>query len=361
MSRAKKYLEKILKPADIQIGGDRPWDVVVHNSSFYPKLFFGGIKALGDGYVLNEWDCESIDELVYRAYKANLSGAISRHPLWVLHRWMGKLVNYGKKGGRASEVKRHYNAGNDLFQAMLDPRLVYTCGYWKNATTLEQAQRDKLELVCTKLALKNDMKVLDIGGGWGSFVKYTAEHHGVAGTNVTISEEQKSLADELCKGLPVENLLMDYRDIGGSYDAVVSIEMIEAVGHKNYRTYMRKVFNCLPKGGKFLLQTIIGNHSTTHTNPWIDTYIFPGGMLPSMQQLTAAADGLFTIEDVENFGPDYDKTLMAWFHNFQTNWPKLETHYDETFYRMWKLYLLSCAGAFRAQNMQVLQILFVKV
>lgn len=358
-SRAKKYIQKLLARADVQINGTRPWDVQVHNPNIYRKLFFGGIEALGDGYCLGDWDCEVIDQLVDRVYRAGLSKSISRHPLWVIHGWISKLVNYGRRGGRASEVQRHYDAGNDLFQAMLDPRMVYTCAYWKDAKNLEQAQTNKLELICKKIGLKKGMKVLDVGGGWGSFVTYAAEKYQVHGTNITISKEQKQLADQLCADLPVENLLIDYRDIKGKFDAVVSIEMIEAVGYKNYRQYMQKMYDCLPEGGIFLLEAIISNHSTTHTNPWIDKRVFPGGMLPSLQQISAAVENLFVIEDVHNFGTDYDKTLMAWFHNFDQNWPSL-SGYDQTFYRMWKLYLQSCAGAFRARNMQVVQIVFSK-
>jgi len=239
---------------------------------------------------------------------------------------------------------------------MLDSGMTYTCGYWQNATTLDEAQEAKLDLICRKLELEPGMRVLDIGCGWGSFARYAAEHYGAAVTGLTISGEQAEMAKEHCRGLPVDILLQDYREVSGTFDRVLSIGMFEHVGYKNYRTYMEITRRCLKDDGIALIQTIGGNRSTTASNPWLSKYIFPNSMLPSIAQIGAAMEGIFVMEDWHNFGPHYDKTLMAWYANFENAWPKHRDRYGERFYRMWKFYLLSCAGTFRSRLNQLWQI-----
>ncbi len=243
---------------------------------------------------------------------------------------------------------------------MLDTRLNYTCAYWKDAATLDQAQEAKLDLVCRKINLKPGMKVLELGCGWGSFAKYAAEKYDAHIVALNISKEQVKLGGELCKGLPVELRLQDYRDADGTYDAVVSIGILEHVGHKNYRTYMEVVNRCLKDDGIAFIHTIGHNTSKTYVNKWIDTYIFPNGMLPSIVQIAKAMEGLFVMEDWHNFGPDYDKTLMAWYHNFEHTWPELQARYGDRFYRMWRFYLMTCAGSFRSRIQQLWQIVMTK-
>jgi len=203
--------------------------------------------------------------------------------------------------------------------------------------------------------------VLDIGCGWGGLAKYMAERSGCSVTGVNISREQLGYAREFCKGLPVTFLDCDYRVVKGSFDKIVSVGMFEHVGCKNYRTFMQVVRRCLKPDGIFLLHTIGSNVSQTGCDPWINRYIFPNGMLPSIAQIARATEGLLAIEDWHNLGPHYDKTLMAWNANFQKAWPNLQSRYDERFRRMWTYYLLSCAGAFRARNIQVWQVVMTPV
>lgn len=240
--------------------------------------------------------------------------------------------------------------------------MTYTCGYWKDAKTLDEAQEAKLDLVCRKIGLKKGDRVLDIGCGWGSFAQYAAEKYGASVVGVTVSKEQVALGSERVKGLPVEIRLQDYRAISdGPYDHIVSLGMFEHVGHKNYRTYMKKVHELLKDGGLFLLHTIGSNQLTPISDPWIDRYIFPNGMLPSVQQLGASIEKLFVMEDWHNFGADYDKTLMNWYLNFEKAWSSLKEKYGERFCRMWRYYLLFTAGAFRSrQNNQLWQIVLSK-
>lgn len=244
---------------------------------------------------------------------------------------------------------------------MLDKRLNYTSAYWRDASNLDQAQEAKLDLVCRKIGLQPGMTVLELGCGWGSFAKYAAEKHGVDVLGVTVSAEQVELGMELCRGLPVELRLQDYRDVEGEYDRVISIGVMEHVGYKNYRTYMEVVNRTLKPGGIGFFHTIGKNTSDVATNAWTEKYIFPNGMLPSIAQMAAAMEGLFVVEDWHNFGPDYDPTLMAWHVNFERAWPELKDRYGERFYRMWRYYLLSSAGGFRSRKTQLWQVVFTRI
>ena len=351
----RRRVERLLAPADVKIGGERPWDIQVHNDALYSRVLVEGALGLGESYMDGWWDCEHLDQFVQRILAADLNTRVK--PLVDVF-WSAKarLVNL-QKSSRAFQVgRRHYDIGNDLYSRMLDSRMVYSCGYWKDATTLDAAQEAKLELVCRKLGLEPGMRVLDIGCGWGGTAKFVVERYRVQVVGITVSVEQARLARELCRGLPVEIRLQDYRDVNERFDRVLSLGMIEHVGYKNYRSYMNVVRRCLRDDGLFLLHTIGGNRSVTWTDPWIARYIFPNSMLPSARQTTEAIEGLFVLEDWHNFGADYDKTLMCWFRNFEEAWPDLRTGYDERFYRMWKYYLLSSAGSFRVRKNQLWQI-----
>jgi cyclopropane-fatty-acyl-phospholipid synthase len=360
MVNMKQNVQKILDFADIKIGGRRPWDIKVNNPKFYPRVLSGGSLALGESYMDSWWECDNLDKFFHRILRANLDKKVvnMKHLVWAVLK--AKLIN--RQGIARSYVvgEKHYDAGNDLYKIMLDKRLAYSCGYWKNAKTLDSAQEAKLDLICKKIGLKKGMSVLDIGCGWGSFAKFAAEKYKVNVVGITISKEQVKLGRELCKGLPVEIKLQDYRSLKGEYDRVVSVGMIEHVGSKNYKEYMKAVNRCLKKDGLFLLHTIGGNESVNSIDPWIDKYIFPNGMLPSVKQLSKASEGLFVMEDWHNFGIDYDTTLMEWHNNFIKGWNKIKDKYDKRFFRMWNYYLLCCAGSFRARKNQLWQIVFSK-
>jgi len=255
----------------------------------------------------------------------------------------------------------HYNIGNDLFERMLDTRIIYSCGYWKDATTLDGAQTAKLELICRKLYLEPGMTLLDIGCGWGGFAEYAAFHYGVTVTGISPAHEQVVAAKNRVAGLPVTILEKDYREITGRFDRIVSIGMLEHVGPKNYDAFFAQCQKLLKPGGMMVHHTIGGNESLNGTDPWIEKYIFPGGVIPSLTQISAAIEKRFLIEDVQNFGPYYDKTLMAWHDNFVARYPEIRDQYDARFYRMWRYYLLSCAGAFRAREMQLWQIVMRRI
>lgn len=348
---------EILARADIRIGGDRPWDVHVHDERLYARVLRGGSLALGEAYMDGWWSAPSLDQFFDKLLRAELDQQYAEpHIMGALREFAHTLYNFQSRARAHIVGERHYDIGNDLYRAMLDSRLVYTCAYWKDATTLEEAQEAKLDLVCRKIGLKAGDRVLDIGCGWGSFAKFAAERYGAEVVGITISKEQAVLAREACAGLPIEIRLEDYRDVKGEFDHVISIGMFEAVGARNFRTYMKAVRRVLKPNGLFLLHTIGGNTSTLTSDPWINRHIFPNGMLPSIAQLGASIEGLFIMEDLHNFGPYYDRTLMEWHARFMAAWPALEGKYDERFKRMWEYYLLMCAGSFRSRKNQLWQV-----
>lgn len=358
--KAEIFIREILSEAGISVNGNKPFDIQVHNNKFFQRVFTEGALGLGESYMDEWWDSEALDQFIDRVLRIDPVSRLKRNRGIYWQVLKSKLFNL-QKSSRAYQVgKQHYDIGNNLFRAMLDKRMNYTCAYWENEDTLDEAQKAKLELVCKKLNLEPGMKVLDIGCGFGSFAGYAAEKYGVEVTGVTVSRQQYELGNERYKDLPVELKLMDYRGISGMYDRVISIGIMEHIGSKNYQTYMDVVNRALKDDGIAFIHTIGGNISTTATNAWTNKYIFPNGMLPSIAQLGKSMEGLFIMEDWHNIGPHYDRTLMAWYHNFEQAWPDLEPDYGDRFFRMWKYYLLSSAGGFRSRDNQLWQIVMSK-
>ncbi len=355
----KETVQKILDDADVKINGDRDWDIHVHNPDFYQRVLAQGSLGLGESYMEGWWEVKKLDEFIFRLMKVEIDKKIIS-PLFVYHFIKAKVVNVQTKTGSKKVAELHYNLGNEFYSDMLDKRMQYTCAYWKDAKNLDEAQEKKLDMICKKLELKPGEKVLELGCGWGGFAKYASEKYGVEVTAYNISKEQVKYARDITKGLKVKIIESDYRDAKGRYDKIASIGMCEHVGYKNYRIFMELADKCLKDNGLFLIHTIGANKSKTHTDPWIDKYIFPNSMLPSARQLTEAFEGKFVLEDWHNFGPDYDKTLMKWFENFDKNWHKHKMKYDEKFYNMWKFYILSSAAAFRVRNIHLWQIILSK-
>lgn len=350
-----RLMQDLLDKADIQVNGDRPWDIQIHDEGVPERALAHGNLGLGEAYMDGLWDAERLDEFFDRLLRARIHDQVQPLRL-IFHSLRARLMNR-QSLRRAKQVgEAHYDLGNDFYEAMLDRRMTYTCGYWRDATDLDSAQEAKLDLICRKLGLEPGMRVLDIGCGWGSFMQYAAEHYGVECVGVTVSEEQVRLGTERCQGLPVTFRLQDYREVSDVFDRVVSIGMFEHVGRKNHRTFLDVVNRCLSDDGLALLHTIGKNKRNTAPDPWIDKYIFPNGDLPSLGQIADAAEDLAIIEDAHNFGADYDRTLMAWHANFEASWPQFRERYGDRFYRMWRYYLLSCAGLFRAREAQLWQL-----
>jgi cyclopropane-fatty-acyl-phospholipid synthase len=358
--KSKSIVTRLLAVAGIAVNGSNPWDIQVHDETFYPEVLHKGSLGLGESYMHNSWDSDQVDEFIARILLADLDAHVQQDISFKLEILAARMVNFQSPSRAFSNGSAHYDTGNDLFEAMLDQRMTYTCGFWENASSLDEAQEHKLDLCCRKLNLRPGMHVLDIGCGWGSFARFAAEKYGVQVTGITISHEQAELARERCKGLPVEIRLEDYRSLHEPFDAIVSLGMFEHVGYKNYHTYMEVAHRCLKNDGLFLLHTIGGNNAHTFTDQWLNKYIFPNAMIPTIKLIGQSIENLFVMEHWQNFSVDYDKTLQAWFRNVSGNWEQLKARYDNTFFRMWKYYLLSCAASFRARKSQLWQIVLSK-
>lgn len=359
----------LLYGSGVEINGSNPWDIQINSTETFERILLDGSLGFGEAYMDGLWDCDDLAELINRLLRANIADKFDAMMTVRLGAAIGKqkfmdLFNPQNITQSKDSVRHHYDIGNDLYTTMLDKRLTYTCGYWRHTNCLEQAQEDKLDLICRKLNLKPGMRILDIGCGWGSLMHYAAEKYGVECDGLTLSVEQAKLGQKIAdkEELPVNFILLDYREFQPTepYDAVVSVGMIEHVGPMNYAEYFGNIHRFLKNEGVFLLHTIGGVTSKTKADPWFDRYIFPNGVIPSLSQLSASIEGLFNIEDLHNFGPCYDKTLAAWYHNFSEHWFLLESKYGDRFYRMWRYYLLASAGAFRARTLNVWQLVLTK-
>jgi cyclopropane-fatty-acyl-phospholipid synthase len=368
--RCRQVCEELLEPTGITINGSKEYDIKVHNPNVFKKILSKGSLGFGESYMDGEWDCDSLDELFARILSNDVRTKLKKlkpsHLLTaILSRGMSVVTNPQSVSKSRQVGEQHYDLGS-VYKSMLDKRMVYSCGYWKSDEfDLNKAQESKLELTCEKVRLKPGMKVLDIGCGWGSFLKYAAEKYGIEGVGVSISKNQVEFGNQSCHGLPIKIKLQDYRYLNGEeeFDAIVSLGMFEHVGPKNYKTFMKVVDRNLKHGGLFLLHTIGSNNTKSlGMDPWINKYIFPGGKLPSQAQIASSAEGIFVNEDwhslTDESGSYYDKTLMAWHNNFKNSWSELQEQYGERFKRMWDYYLLSCAGSFRSRNTQTWQAVF---
>jgi cyclopropane-fatty-acyl-phospholipid synthase len=331
----------------------------------------GGMFELGESYIRGEWRCDDLTGVLYRVFTQDPALGVSFrkfNPSFFSF-YIKDAIRNAQKGDGAFEVgRRHYDLGNDLFAAMLDKEtMTYTCGYWKNARTLEEAQVAKIDLLCRKLGLRPGMRVLDIGCGWGNFARYAAMKYGVSVVGLTISTEQAALARERCGGLDVEILVQDYQTFSGTFDRIVSIEMIEAVGRRNIAAYFAMVERCLKDGGLFGLQVISEETLTLRSATPLDQYIvwlrkriFPNGYIPNLAHITDPARQGLVLEDLHNFSHDYSRTLRAWLERFEASWPTLQEKYGEPFRRMWQYYLCGCEALFQARMVQLYQIVYSK-
>ncbi len=333
----------------------------MHDERFYERVLADGSLGFGETFMEGWWDCDDLEEVIYRVCSSTADRKVGRSVRTIYEAARARLFNLQSRRRSSIVAARHYDVSIEHYVRMTDPWITLSCAYWKDATNLAQAQEAKLDLMCRKIGLRESDRVLDIGCGFGSFVRFAARRSGCSAVGVNVSAEQVTRARELCAGLPVTIYQSDYRETSTyarePFDKIVSAGMFEHVGYKNYRTYMETAHHLLKDGGLFLLHTVGGNMSTTTNDPWFDKYIFPNGAVPSIQQIGRAIEGLFVMEDWHNFGVDYVKTLRAWFENFDRTW---EGSRADPLYRTWKYYLLSCAGIFRSRQKQLWQIVLSK-
>lgn len=371
----RQKLAAVLEPAGVALDGPNPWDPQIRRPRTFGRILRHGSLGAGDSYVDGDWDCAALDELTTRLLAAGVDHSLARRgPAAFRDTLVARFVDGHTRARSRADIQSHYDVGNALYRAMLGPTMTYSCGYWAAAATLDEAQDAKHELICRKLGLAPGMRVLDIGCGWGGFAFHAAQHHGVHVTGITLSPAQAAFARERTQDLPCDIRLVDYRDVDGRFDRVVSVGMFEHVGPRNYARYFDAVARRLEPDGLFLLHTIGGLTSETTSDPWITRYIFPGTVLPSAAQITRAIEGRFVLEDWHNFGADYDRTLMTWHHNLEGAWLSLrqaaarrhpdadgpaaahDDRYTDRWYRTWRYYLLTCAGTFRARRNQLWQL-----
>jgi cyclopropane-fatty-acyl-phospholipid synthase len=363
-SEAESIVRELFSHADVQVGGTRPWDITVKDPRFFERVLRDASIGFGESYMEDWWETAALDQMIDKLCRGRIKEKIQGS--WRLKALTVKavLLNLQAKTRSGASVEAHYDIGNDLYTRMLDERMVYTCGYYKDAKTLKEAQEAKLDLVCRKVGLKPGMRVLDLGCGWGGFASWAAEKYGCSVLGVTLSKDQVALGNELWgprgKKLDVELRLCDYRNVQGTFDRVVSIGMMEHVGPKNHAEMMQVIDKHLVDDGVALVHTIANNQSRRHGTPWVEKYIFPNAVAPSLEQIGRASGGLFVIEDLHNIGEDYDPTLMAWWDNFDRTYGEIKHRYDRRFYQMWKFYLQAAAGASRARDAQLYQMVFTK-
>ncbi|MDH3750212.1 MAG: cyclopropane fatty acyl phospholipid synthase, partial [Gammaproteobacteria bacterium] len=346
----KRIVTNTLARADVAINGDRPWDIQVNRERFFRRTARGSV-GLGEAYIDGDWDVASLDALFRRLIGADTHNSQLSRINRIFLDLKSKLSNLQSKKRAVAVAEQHYDLDHRMYEQFLGPYNQYTCCFFNDTDDLQQAEINKLEMLCEKLELNGDDRLLDIGCGWGGFAKYAATTRGCEVTGVTLSNEQARFARDHTAGLPVDIVPSDYRDLPNKletrYDKILICGMIEHVGYKNYGKIMQVVHRLLDDDGLFLLHTIGNSESTTIVDPWIEKYIFRNSMAPSMPQLAKAIQGLFVVHDWENYGRFYSKTLAAWQANFEKNWEAIKAlkgqhRFDEKFRRMWNYYLLSC-------------------
>ena len=361
---AESIVRELFGLADIEMNGTRPGDIQVKDNRFYERVLRDASVGVGESYMEEWWETDALDVTIEKIMRGNLKQKIAGS--WRMRALTVKalMLNLQAKSRSQASVAAHYDIGNDLYSRMLDGRMAYTCAYWRDAKTLEEAQEAKFDLVAKKVGLAPGMRVLDLGCGWGGMASWAAEKYGCSVVGVTLSKDQVQLGNEMWgpngKKLDVELRLCDYRDVQGKFDRVVSIGMMEHVGPKNHRDMMKVINERLVDDGVALVHTIANNKSLRHGTPFIEKYIFPNAVAPSLSQLGRAIEGMFVLEDLHNIGPDYDPTLMAWWANFDRTYSEISHRYDRKFYLMWKFYLLAAAGASRSRDGQLYQLVLTK-
>lgn len=358
-----------------QADGAPTVEIQVLDQRFYAELAFGGTVAAGEAYIQGYWTSNQLTDLVRlmvrnRHILDRVEGSLTRFkkPLRRFAHWLNRNTQVGSR----RNIEAHYDLGNDMFETFLDPSMMYSSGYYPaDDSTLDQAAEAKLKRICDKLQLSSGDHVIEIGSGWGGFAIYAATHYGCKVTTTTISKQQYELAQQRITDAGLEDkitlLLQDYRNLQGHYDKLVSIEMIEAVGHQYLDTYFAKCSSLLKPDGIMLIQAItIADQNydrAIKSVDFIQRFIFPGGFIPSVSAIAnsikqATDMRLFHLEDI---GPHYATTLEHWRQRFFDNIEQIKAlGYSEQFVRMWEFYLCYSEGGFLERVLGDAQLVFIK-
>ncbi len=346
--------------------------VIIRDLAFYRAVATGGSLGAGDAYIDGQWECDDLVALVRilvrnRDLLDGMETGLARFGGLAMRAWHALRRN--TRAGSRRNIAAHYDLGNDFFRLFLSPDLMYSSALWAGEDdTLEAASARKLDAICRKLDLRPSDRVIEIGTGWGGFAIHAASRYGCHVTTTTISREQYALACERVSGLGlsdrVEVLLGDYRDLSGTYDKLVSIEMVEAIGAPYLEVYFRKLGELLVPGGRALLQAItIEDHryeQALRSVDFIKRHVFPGSFIPSIQAMVAAKTQASDLQLVhlEDFGASYARTLQAWRDRFAANLAAVRAQgFDDRFIRLWTFYLAYCEGGFRERSIGVSHLL----
>jgi len=339
--------------------------IIVNNESMFDKMARGGQIGFAESYMDKDWDAYDLENIISKVLekKSEILDRFMKNSVSLIIMEINAIIKTALPQNTIKSVVKnvsyHYDIGNDLYSKMLGKHMQYTCAYFhKPNMTLDEAQYAKMELVAKKLNLKPGMRVLDIGCGFGSMAQHLAKKYKVKVTGVTLSKEQIIYANKKFPHKDVSIELKDYRHVEGKFDRVYSIGMFEQVGRKNYYEYYDKCYDLLTDDGIMMIHTIGNDLRKWVHNGFINKYIFPGGEIPHIENLTGKFIDKWHLEDVQNFGISYAKTLRNWKKNIG-NWEGLDS-YDERFRRMWNIYLLGCAAAFRNRDMSLWQLVYVK-
>jgi cyclopropane-fatty-acyl-phospholipid synthase len=371
---AEKGLKLLLAGADIEVGRSPSAEIIVHDDSFYRDVLTTGSLGLGDSYIDGKWDCEKIDELIYKiltlgihqklAPVYNIAGEIKRRALNLQSRERAKQV-----------IEEHYDLPSEFYASFLDPYFQYTCARFEGTADLDKAQEIKMGNICKKLGLKAGDKVMDIGGGWGGLAHFMASNCGVEPTVVTLSKTQAEHIKRT-RGDEIKVQLCDYRDIpdelNGRFDAVTAVGILEHIGHQNYADFMGAVDRVLKPSGKLLIHTLYTPQSRPVSNAWLHKHIFPNGELAPREMIEENLSSDFEPADgpngeksteepaFEDITPNYFPTLHTWKDRLTESQKAGKINLSEREFRKWIYYFMSCAGAIKAGHMRVGQFLYGK-
>jgi cyclopropane-fatty-acyl-phospholipid synthase len=370
---------RLLCPGEMRLLGNTNAPLIaelhVDDDDFFGKIAFGGSVGAAESYMDGDWRSDDLVALMRllirnRELLDGMEGGTARFTAWLMQ-WAHRFRRNTKSGSRKN-IAAHYDLGNKLFELFLDPSLMYSSAVFDaDGMSLEQASQRKLQVICEKLQLSADDHLLEIGTGWGGMAIYAAKHTGCRVTTTTISQEQYDLAKARVEaeglGDRITLLFNDYRDLQGQYDKLVSIEMIEAIGHEYQDTYFAKCASLLKPGGQALIQAItIEDHrykQALHSVDFIKRYIFPGSYIPCVSSMvtSAAEAGQLRLLDLRDIGDSYAKTLHEWRARFLSNSDKvMALGYDHRFIHMWDFYLAYCEAGFLEKSISDVHMLFAK-
>ncbi|MFO7766302.1 MAG: cyclopropane-fatty-acyl-phospholipid synthase family protein [Pelovirga sp.] len=369
------YGQITLVEGDQQIifGQDTDFHAQIHvnDPAFYPKAVFGGSIGAGESYVDGDWDADCLTTLVrIVARNSKLLDQLEERWAWLTRPWQRAkhLLRSNNRSGSKKNILAHYDLGNSMYESFLDPTMMYSAAIYPHAdSSLEEAAIYKLDLICRKLDLSAADRVIEIGTGWGGFAIHAATHYGCHVTTTTISDAQYAEAARRIAAAGLEDritlLKQDYRDLEGAYDKLVSIEMIEAVGHRFLPQFFQQCAGLLKPDGMMLLQAITMQDQLYQRYlsgvDFIQEYIFPGGCLLSNQHMLKLVSERtdMVVRNLDDYGLDYARTLKDWFVRFIANYNKIEQKgYDERFKRLWSYYFCYCEGGFRERSISVVQL-----